>query len=102
MNKPTPSPAPAPNGFPYVLGLYIGQRVKIVAITDDTLNPAWLGMEGEIIGIESSGLCGSSETDPAFIVSLSESTAPLMFWREEIAPADRPPANPNRRRWKRF
>lgn len=68
------------NGLP----IAIGDRVQIVALTDETAAASHLGQSGHVVYFDYFCGCGQSfPDDPMIGVMLGESVGE--FWREELA-----------------
>lgn len=93
MTDQNPQPDPQPfEPLPAVLA--IGMDVKVIALTDAAVAPDMLGKVGKVIGVDRSGICGSSEADPFYYVTFEDGRVDG-FWREELG---HPAAiHPNRR-----
>jgi len=69
-------------------------KVRVIALTDSSLDPAYLGKVGEVVGVDRSGICGSSDADPFYYVQFEDGRIDG-FWREELGHPDA--IFPNRR-----
>lgn len=93
MTDQTPPQTPPP-AEPLPAVLAVGIKVKVIALTDDAVAPDMLGKVGSIVGVDRSGICGSSEADPFYYVSFENGRVDG-FWREELGHPDS--IHPNRR-----
>lgn len=92
MTDQTTNPTQPAEPLPAVLE--IGMEVKVIALTDIAIPGDMLGMVGKVIGVDRSGICGSSEDDPFYYVNF-EGGRVDGFWREELGHPDA--IHPNRR-----
>ncbi len=92
MTDQTPPNPPQVEPLPAVLT--VGMKVKVIALTDETAPPALLDKVGSVVGVDRSGICGSSEDDPFYYVKFEDGRVDG-FWREELGHPET--IHPNRR-----
>jgi hypothetical protein len=63
----------------------IGERVRVISLSDETADSEFLGQQGQVLYFEYSCGCGQTfPNDPMIGIQFSEQTAE--FWKEELAP----------------
>lgn len=71
----------------------VGERVRVVAMNDETSRPELMGCEGTVLRLlapedddEDKSYCGESKDDPMIDVALDGIEERWQFWKEEVVP----------------
>lgn len=63
----------------------IGTKVKVVTLTDETVDISFMGKEGEVKFHNTNELTGNKVGDPLHLVSFPDNSEEY-FWHEELEP----------------